>query len=95
LFHSFVHAEERQQYVELLQQALLPEGHLVIATSDVEEPTPEGTVSRYSAATLAEVLGSQFELAEHAVVVHRAGAGAAAHPYLHCRFRRHAPRPPN
>jgi len=94
LFHSFVHPEERQQYVELVQQALLPEGHLVIATADVEEPKPEGSVSRYSAATLAEVLGSQFELAEHAVVVvHR--AGAAAHPYLHCRFRRHAPKPPN
>jgi hypothetical protein len=92
LFHSFVHPEERQQYVELLQQALLPEGHLVIATVDAEEPGGEGTRARYSAATLAEVLGSQFELAEHAVVLHR--IGAEAHPYLHCRFRRHAPRMP-
>ncbi len=93
VFHLLRHAEERRQYVESAQEALRPEGHLVIATAGPEGPLQCGglPVTRYEVATLTEELGGQFELAEHALAMH-AGNGEL-HQYLHCRFRRHAPRP--
>jgi hypothetical protein len=94
VFHLLGHAEERQQYVESAQEALRPEGHLVIATAGPEGPEMCGglPVRRYAATTLAEELGGQFELAEHSLALHQAGSGEL-HQYLHCCFRRHAPRP--
>jgi hypothetical protein len=64
VFHFLTHAEERQQYVEALGEALRPGGHLVITTFGPDGPQEYGgvRVTRYSARTLAEQLGSQFEL---------------------------------
>jgi hypothetical protein len=92
VFHSLTHAEERQQYVEALEEALRPGGHLVITTFGPDGPQEYAgvPVSRYSARTLPEELGSQFELAEHSLDMHQAPSGAVQQ-YLHCRFRRHAP----
>ncbi len=93
VFHLLRHAEERRQYVESAQEALRPEGHLVIATAGPEGPLQCGglPVTRYEVAALAEELGGQFELAEHALAMHP--GNGELHQYLHCRFRRHAPRP--
>ncbi len=92
VFQLLRHAEERQQYVESAQEALRPEGHLVIATAGPDGPQECGglPVSRYAVTTLAEELGGHFELAEHSLVMHHAGHGEL-HQYLHCRFRKHAP----
>lgn len=94
VFHLLGHAEERRQYVESAQEALRPEGYLIIATSGPEGPQECGglPVRRYAAAALEEELGGQFELAEHALALHHAGTGEL-HQYLHCRFRRRLPRP--
>ncbi len=92
LFHSLTHAEERRQYIESLEEALRPEGYLVITTFGPDGPQEYGgaPVMRYSARTLPEELGSQFELADHSLTLHQAPSGEVQQ-YLHCRFRRHAP----
>jgi SAM-dependent methyltransferase len=92
IFHSLTHAEERQQYLESLEEALRPGGHLVISTFGPDGPQEYGglPVRCYSARTLPEELGSQFELADHSLSMHQAPSGEV-HEYLHCRFRRHAP----
>jgi SAM-dependent methyltransferase len=95
LFHRLTHAEDRQRYVEVVQQALRPEGHLVICAVGPDGPEQyEGApVARYSASRLAAELGRQFELTEHGLAIHPA-LGGENHQLLHCRFRRHAPRWP-
>ena len=95
VFHRLVHPDDRQLYVEIAQQALRPEGNLVITTfgPDGPERYAGGAIVRYSARTLPAELGSQFELAEHSLGVHRLSSGEG-HQLLHCRFRRHAPRWP-
>ena len=92
LFHFFHHPEERQQYVEALEEALCPGGQLVIATFGPEGPEEEGgaPVRRYSAATLQQELGSRFELTEHSIAM-RPSATGSPHQFLHARFIRHAP----
>jgi len=92
-FHLLTHAEERQQYIESLEEALRPEGHVVITTFGPDGPQHYGgrPVRRYGARTLAEELGTHFELAEHSLEMHSTPAGQVQQ-YLHCRFRRKAPR---
>jgi len=93
-FHALQHPEERQQYLETLEEALRPGGHLVIATFGPEGPEEcEGVPVRcYGPAALQHELGAHFELAEHSVAVRHAPSGEA-YPYLHARFVRHAPAP--
>ena len=92
VFHLLTHAEERQQYVESLEEALQPGGHLVITTFGPDGPQEYGglPVRCYSVRTLPEELGSQFELAEHSLSMHQVPSGEVQQ-YLHCRFQRHAP----
>lgn len=93
LFHCLTHPEDRQRYVEVVEQALRPEGCLVICAFGPDGPHHYGgmPVARYSASGLAEHLGPQFELAEHGLAVHEMAEGHTQQ-LLHCRFRRHAPR---
>jgi len=92
VFQRLAYPEERWRYVETLEEALRPEGHLVIETFGPEGPEEfEGRpVHRYNSTTLPLELGTQFELAEHALGVYRTAAGQHQQ-YLHCRFCRHAP----
>ncbi len=93
VFHRLVHPDDRQRYVEIVQQALRPEGSLIVTTFGPEAPDEDGgaPIVRYSAQTLQPELGGQFELAEHSLGVYRPASGAG-HQVLHCRFRRRAPR---
>jgi SAM-dependent methyltransferase len=88
-FDLLTYAEERQQYVEALQEALRPEGHVVISTYGPEAPH-EWRGKCYSAITLTAELGSQFELMEYALHAYQTPRGEPRQ-YLHCRFCRHAP----
>jgi len=96
VFHRLVHPDDRQLYVEVVQQALRPEGNLVMTTFGPEGPEQYGgaPIVRYSARTLQPELGSQFELAEHSLGMHRPTPGEAQQ-VLYCRFLRHAPRWPD
>lgn len=88
-FHLLTYPEERQQYVEVLQEALQPEGHAVISTYGPEAPHEwRGKCS--SVLTLPAELGRQFELMEYAVQAYQTPRGERQQ-YLHCRFCRHAP----
>jgi len=91
-FHRLIHPEERQQYVELVQQALRPEGHLVLVTYGPHGPERYAglPVCRYSSKTLPAELGGQFELTDHSL-----GSPSASQEILHCRFVRHAPKWPH
>jgi hypothetical protein len=93
VFHRLVHPDDRQLYVEIVQQALRPEGSLVITTFGPEAPAEYGgaPIVRYTARTLQPELGAQFELAEHSLGVSRLPSGEGQQ-VLYCRFRRHAPR---
>lgn len=64
VFHFLTAPDDRRAYVEHMTRALRPGAHAVIATFALEGP-PKCSgfeVSRYSAATLADALGSGFEL---------------------------------
>lgn len=88
-FHLLNYPEERQRYVEVLQEALQPEGHAVISTYGPEGPH-ECRGKGYSALTLRAELGGQFELMEYALQAYQT-PGEERQQYLHCRFCRHAP----
>jgi len=95
LFHFLTHPDDRQEYIEVLQQALRPEGQLVLVTAGPEGPPGLGGVPvvRYTPQSLLAALGGQFELAEHSLGVHLTPTGES-HQLLHARLRRHAPRWP-
>jgi len=88
-FHLLAYPEERQRYVEVLQEALKPEGHAVISTYGPEAPH-EGRGKCYSELTLPAELGRQFELIQYAVQAYQTPLGERQQ-YLHCHFCRHAP----
>jgi hypothetical protein len=92
LFHYLTYPEDRQEYIEVLQQALRPEGHLVIAAFGPDAPEEyEGVrVMRYSARSLLAALGKQFELDAGSLAVHELASGGTRQ-FLHARFHRHAP----
>jgi SAM-dependent methyltransferase len=96
VFQYLVHPDDRQLYVEVVQQALRPEGSLVLMTFGPDGPEEYGgaPVVRYSARTLQPELGSQFELAEHSLGIRRLTTGEGQQ-VLCCSFRRHAPRWPS
>ena len=96
LFECLPIPEDRQRYVEVLQQALRPEGHFVICAFGPQSPEWEQSVRTvgYSASGLAGELGRQFELAEHGLTLHPAADGGSRQ-FLHCRFKRHAPHWPS
>ena len=92
VFPLLTYPEERQRYLEVLQEALRPGGYAVIAT-----PGPAGAlqwrglpVRRYSALTLPAEFGQQFELTEHSLETERTPSGEHQE-HLYCRFRRRAP----
>ena len=92
-FDSLIHPDDRQRYVETVQEALRSDGHLVISACGPDAPDERGgmPVVRFSADQLAAALGRQFELAEHGFGIQLTG-GEESQQLLHCRFHRHVPR---
>jgi len=95
-FHRLTHPDDRQRYVEIVHEALRPEGHLIISTFGPAGPAEDSgvLVERYSAARLAAELGRQFELVDEGLELHPAVHGAQ-HQLLHSRFRRRTPHWPS
>lgn len=63
VFHFLVDEDQRTRYLEILHEALSPDGHVVIATFASDgPPTCSGLpVRRYSPGELATELGGEFE----------------------------------
>ncbi len=83
LFRRLEHPEEQQQYIEVAQQALRPEGHLILVEL-VELGSHRAELGTHSG------LGRQFECLDSEPALEGAASGAAV-GLRHSRFRRHAP----
>ena len=91
VFHFLVQREDRERYVDVLRRALLPNGHLVIATFGPSGPERCSGLAtmRYDANALATELGDDFRLVDSSLAVHRTPSGVEQ-SLLYCRFVRQA-----
>jgi 2-polyprenyl-3-methyl-5-hydroxy-6-metoxy-1,4-benzoquinol methylase len=64
VFHFLTNAEDRNRYVQVLKQALVPNGHLIIATFAIGGPKKCSglEIVQYDAKSLCAELGEKFEL---------------------------------
>ena len=88
-FHFLTEAADRDAYVERLKTAVVSGGQVIIGTFALDGPEKcSGLfVQRYDAKSLADQLGSSFELADHFTEAHRTPWGAIQH-FQFSRFRR-------
>ena len=89
VFHFLTQHEDRQRYIDALQQGVRPGGHVLMATfgpAGPERCSGLPTV-RYDAATLGVELGAEFALVESSLVIHRTPWNANQQ-FLYCRFNR-------
>lgn len=75
-FH-FLMTPDVKEYLRTLSVALVPRGHVILATFGPEGPTRCSglPVHRYSVAELSDVLGAAYELKRSELVVHQTPAG--------------------
>jgi trans-aconitate methyltransferase len=87
VFHFLTRREDREHYVNALRQALLPNGHVVIATFGPQGPERCSGLAtmRYDARALAAELGSDFRLVDSSLAVHRTPSDKEQQ-FLYCRF---------
>ncbi len=78
VFHFLTDGDDQRRYVAAMTHALRPGGTSIIATFALDGPASCSglPVARYSAETLAEVLGADFELVRTFRDVHLTPAGA-------------------
>ena len=89
VFHFLVNPEDRARYIETLRKAVVPGGHVVMATFGPKGPERCSglPVQRYDAVALAGMLGSEFRLLNACFEEHRTPAGAIQQ-FLYTRFHR-------
>lgn len=88
-FHFMVESSDRSDYLKSLRRALRPGGHLILATFGPDGPTTCSglPVSRHSATSLSETLGSEFELLSSRLKDHRTPFGRSQQfLYAHLRY---------
>ena len=90
VFHFLTEERDRQEYLSNLKSSLKPGGFAVIATFN--ESAPEKCsmlpVARYSASSLAEVLGDQFELIRSEDIMNHTPSGGER-PFNYSLFKYH------
>lgn len=91
VFHFLIEPQQRQRYVEVVRQALLPLGQVIISGfgPDGPEKCSGLQVARYDAASLAAQLGAGFALLDSSLSMHRT-PGGSEQQFVHCRFQRQA-----
>jgi SAM-dependent methyltransferase len=87
VFHFLADAADRKKYVDLVNQALKPGGHLIISTfGENAPPKCSGLkVVRYRPETLHNEFGNNFELIESFDEVHTTPSGVQQQ-FIYCRF---------
>lgn len=77
-FHFLVDPDEQQQYWRLVHEAVVPGGHVVIATFATDGPDQCSglPVERYDRDTLLDVMGEGFTLVESRTELHTTPSGA-------------------
>lgn len=78
VFHFLTESDQQQHYVDVLQKAVEPGGHVILATfgPDGPERCSGLAVQRYSIDQMAEVLGQAFELRAHELEEHSTPGGS-------------------
>jgi SAM-dependent methyltransferase len=76
-FHFLVTPSRREQYLSVLRAALVPKGHLILATFGPQGPTRCSglPVQRYSEEDLAFLLGPGFQVRRHRLENHHTPTG--------------------
>lgn len=89
VFHFLVEEVDRQAYLNVLRHSLTGNGTVVIATFSLTGPSMCSglNVVRYSAASLAEQFGADFELVFSAEETHATPSGAEQH-FVICEFKK-------
>jgi hypothetical protein len=89
LFHFLVEREDRARYLDTLRRALLPHGHLILATFGPQGPQrcSDLPIARYDCESLAAEVGSEFHLIEWSLDIHHTPRGTEQQ-FLYCRFTR-------
>jgi SAM-dependent methyltransferase len=79
VFHFLTDPGERSKYVDVLERALLPRGHLLLSTFGPEGPERCSglPVQRYDIGTLQHLFADRLELRDHALEVHQTPSGSA------------------
>jgi len=78
-FHFLTDPVERGKYIGVLEQALVPGGHLLLATFGPEGPERCSglPVQRYDIGALQQLFTDRFELRSHELDIHQTPAGSA------------------
>ena len=89
VFHFMVEDEDRDAYLAVLRAAIVPGGHLILATFGPQGPAECSglPVRRYDAATLSALLGPGFRLLDSELADHRTPSGAKQQ-FLFAHFER-------
>jgi SAM-dependent methyltransferase len=79
VFHFLTDPVERAKYIDVLERALLPGGHLLLATFGPEGPERCSglPVQRYDIGALKQLFSDCFELRSHELDVHQTPSGSA------------------
>lgn len=92
VFHFLRDAEDRRRYVEVVQRALKPGGHIVVATFGPQGPEKCSglEVMRYSGDELHAQFGGEFSKVDSLVEVHHTpGGNEQQFVYCYCRIQKH------
>ncbi len=89
VFHFLTEAADRKSYRAIAETAIVPGGHLIIATFAEDGPQQCSglPVRRYSAQALAQEFAPAFVLEEHCRRTHTTPSGAEQR-FQYCRFLR-------
>ena len=89
VFHFLVDAADRKRYRQVLEGAVAPDGHVIIATFGPNGPERCSglPVVRYGAEELSAELGSAFALRKSVIEDHRTPSGAVQQ-FSYCWFER-------
>jgi SAM-dependent methyltransferase len=88
VFHFLTNAQDRQRYVQTVQHAVKPGGHVIIATFAEDGPLKCSglDIVRYRPETLHQEFGAGFELLKSQKEHHHTPAGAdQSFVYCYCR----------
>jgi SAM-dependent methyltransferase len=88
VFHFLTNAEDRRAYVQALKRALLPGGHVIIATFAMGGPTQCSglDIVQYDSARLSQELGDSLELLGSQEETHRT-PWDSEQKFIYCHFR--------
>jgi len=91
VFHFLTLEHDRERYLKVLNKALKPGGHVIIATFSDSGPSQCSglDVVRYNPETLSQALGPTLRLAETLTEDHHTSSGGLQQ-FVYCRFSRNA-----